>query len=415
MKILEIREPGEKKKKARALLLFSGGLDSVLAGKVLEEQGIEIVCLTFRSPFFEAREAIRAAGEQGWPLIKVDITLEQIQIVENPKYGYGRQLNPCIDCHGQMARIAGELLLRYQADFVATGEVLGERPKSQNRQALGLVEKLSGIKGLVLRPLSAKLLVPTLPEEQGLVERDKLLDICGRSRNRQLELAEKYKLKEYLTPAGGCLLTDPGFSARARQLRHWRGALWPEDIELLKAGRIFFKPAAMIAVGRDEQENNSLIRIAMETDILVTSSGIKGPLAVVRLKAEEKSDKDFKGEEERKPELTFGVVASEELKAGGQMVTASVAGGDEEKTEKARKWDLSVIVRQIQEGKLAPEMAELKSEAAKILKIPGVREACLLVIRYSRARGLERAAAAVIWRGKAFRLEFEKADWEKYL
>ncbi|MGB9892969.1 MAG: hypothetical protein ACPLRA_01040, partial [Candidatus Saccharicenans sp.] len=191
MEIIEIRKPGEKKN-TRALLLFSGGLDSVLAGKVLEEQGIEIVGLTFKSQFFGADMAIRAAQDLGWPLLVVDISREQIRIVEQPKYGYGRNLNPCLDCHGQMARIAGELLGKYQADFVATGEVIGERPMSQNRQSLGIVEKLSGIKGLLLRPLSAKLLPATLPEEKGLVDRERLLDISGRSRKRQLELAEKF-------------------------------------------------------------------------------------------------------------------------------------------------------------------------------------------------------------------------------
>ncbi|MDI6849948.1 MAG: hypothetical protein QME69_09175 [Candidatus Saccharicenans sp.] len=415
MKIFEIREPGEKKKKARALLLFSGGLDSVLAGKVLEEQGVEIVCLTFRSSFFGAREAIKAAAEQGWPLIVADITREQIRIVENPRYGYGRQLNPCIDCHGQMARLAAELLQRYQADFVATGEVLGERPKSQNLQALGLVEKLSGIKGLVLRPLSAKLLAPTLPEEKGLVERDKLLDIRGRSRKRQLELADRYQLKEYLTPAGGCLLTDPGFAARARQLRRWRGALWPEDIELVRAGRAFLEAGAMIVVGRDERENDHLLQTARETDVLITTAGIKGPLAVVRLKAEQGSDDGQKAGIELRLETIFREAVSEAAEAGNQTEPEPVESGAGAEPEKVRCRELRALVTRIQEGRLNPEAAGTGAEEVWVLENPAIREACLLVIRYSRARHLGRAAAAIIRPGKIFRLEFEKADWEKYL
>lgn len=415
MEIIEIRKPGEKKKKVRALLLFSGGLDSVLAGKVLEEQGVEIVCLTFRSSFFGVREAIRAAAEQGWPLVVADITREQIQVVENPRYGYGRQLNPCIDCHGQMARIAGQLLQRYQADFVATGEVLGERPKSQNFQALGLVEKLSGIKGLVLRPLSAKLLSLTVPEEKGLVERDKLLDIRGRSRKRQLELAEKYKLKEFLTPAGGCLLTDPGFAARARQLRRWRGALWPEDIELVKAGRVFLEAGAIIVVGRDERENDHLLRTAGETDVLITTAGIKGPLAVVRLKAEQGADDGQKAGKGRQLEAVFPKAVSDGAETGNQKEPESVESLTEAEPEKVRGLELQALVMKIQEGRLSPETAGTGAEEVWVLKNPAVREACLLVIRYSRARHLERAAAAIIRRGKVFRLEFEKAAWEKYL
>ncbi len=415
MEIIEIRKPGKKKKKVRALLLFSGGLDSVLAGKVLEEQGVEIVCLTFRSSFFGAREAIKAAAEQDWPLIVADITREQIQVVENPRYGYGRQLNPCIDCHGQMARIAGQLLQRYRADFVATGEVLGERPKSQNFQALGLVEKLSGIKGLVLRPLSAKLLAPTLPEEKGLVERDKLLDIRGRSRKRQLELAEKYKLKEYLTPAGGCLLTDPGFAARARQLRRWRGALWPEDIELVKAGRVFLEAGAIIVVGRDERENDHLLRTAGETDVLITTAGIKGPLAVVRLKAEQGADDGQKAGKGRQLQAVFPKAVSDGAETGNQKEPEPVESLTEAEPEKVRGLELQALVMKIQEGRLSPEAAGTGAEEVWVLKNPAVREACLLTIRYSRARHLERAAAAIIRRGKVFRLEFEKAAWKKYL
>ncbi|MBC7350358.1 MAG: tRNA 4-thiouridine(8) synthase ThiI [Candidatus Aminicenantes bacterium] len=416
MKITEIRKPGQKQARARALLLFSGGLDSVLAGKVLEEQGIEVVGLTFRSQFFGAAEAIRAAKELGWPLLLADISQEQIELVEKPKYGYGRRLNPCIDCHGQMARIAGRLLEKYQADFVATGEVLGERPKSQNRQALAIVEKLSGIKGLVLRPLSARLLAPTIPEEKNLVDREKLLDIYGRSRKRQLELAEKYGLREFPTPAGGCLLTDPVFSTRLRQLMEWRGKLRAEDISLIKTGRVFFEADGLIVVSRNERENEKIAGLADESDILATTAGVKGPLAVVRLKqAGEPLGKDSAG--------GAGGRAGGENMASSPGVEVPVLLGDtggessqrESRTENDRKSGLIQLVRSIQEGKMVPEKRAADESAAGVAAAPAVREACLLVIRYSRARKLERAEAAVIGPGGSFRLEFGQAEWQRYL
>ena len=416
MKITEIRKPGQKQARARALLLFSGGLDSVLAGKVLEEQGIEVVGLTFHSQFFGAAGAIRAAEELGWPLLLVDINHEQIELVENPKYGFGRRLNPCIDCHGQMARIAGQLLEEYQADFVATGEVLGERPKSQNRQALAIVEKLSGIKGLVLRPLSARLLPPTIPEEKGLVDREKLLDLYGRSRKRQLELAEKYGLREFPTPAGGCLLTDPVFSARLRRLREWRGKLRAGDISLIKTGRVFFEEDGLIVVGRNEGENEKIAGLADEWDVLVTTAGIKGPLAVVRLKQwGELLGKDSAGgaggwaggeNMASSPGVEGPVLAVEESREGGQQ---------KGRIENDRKSGLIQLVRSIQEGKMVPEKRAADESAAGVAATAAVREACLLVIRYSQARKLERAEAAVIWRGGSYRLELGQAEWQKYL
>lgn len=414
MEILEIKKPEEKKKKARALLLFSGGLDSILAGKLLEEQGIEIVALTFRSQFFGAGEAIRAAGEQGWPLVVVDISPEQIGIVENPRYGYGRQLNPCIDCHGQMVRIAGQLLERYQADFVATGEVVGERPKSQNRQALGLVEKLSGIKGLVLRPLSARLLPPTVPEESGLVDRNRLLDIFGRSRKKQLELAERYGLKEYPTPAGGCLLTDPGFAARARQLMKWRGRLCPEDIELIKTGRVFFETDGLIVVGRDERENEKIAGLAGATDILVTTAGVKGPLAAVRLKEASPlaADSEVGGSAGREAgEGEIGETWSGSLPGPGLRLPL-----DDASASSRRGAELARMVRQVQEGTIRPEKPGPGSFGEGIASLGAVRKAGLLVIRYSRrARDKEQASAALFYRGLVFELEFQQPDWKKYL
>lgn len=272
------KEPG----KTRALLLLSGGLDSMLAGKVLEEQGIEIVAVSFESNFFGAGGAIKAAERLRWPLIIVDITEEQLRIVEKPKYGYGKNMNPCIDCHAQMIRFAAKLLEPYEADFVATGEVLGERPKSQNRKALDIVAEESGIPELVLRPLSARLLKPTLPEKEGLVNRDALLDISGRSRRRQFELANKYGLDEFPTPGGGCLLTEPTFSGRLRKLMKWRGRLTPDDVELVKYGRSFFEQSAWIVIARNESETKQMEKLARPDDVVMTTVEEPGPVTIVR-------------------------------------------------------------------------------------------------------------------------------------
>lgn len=286
----EIFPPPPKREAVRALLLLSGGLDSLLAGCLLQDQGVEIIGLTFESPFFGAARAMWEACRMNWPLVVADITEEEIRIVEKPKYGYGRNMNPCIDCHAQMVRLAGRLLKRYQASFVATGEVLGERPKSQNRQALQIVEKESGLEGYVLRPLSAKLLPETEVEKKGWVKRDLLLDIQGRSRKRQMELAQKYKLEDYATPSGGCLLTDPGFSARLKKLMSWRGWLKKEDIWLLRIGRHFLGPDYWIVIGRNEGENRILQQLALPEDVQMTTVSKKGPQAVIRFKKDENQD-----------------------------------------------------------------------------------------------------------------------------
>jgi tRNA U34 2-thiouridine synthase MnmA/TrmU len=279
-----ISVPPKKKDSVRAILLFSGGLDSALAGLVLQDAGVEIVPLTFKSPFFGYEKALELARELNWPLVVADITFEQLRIVEKPKYGYGKNMNPCIDCHAQMVRIACGLLEKYQADFVATGEVLNERPKSQNRWALEIVAEESGCKQLLLRPLSARLLPPTELELKGLVDRSKLLDISGRSRRRQFQLAEKYGLKNYPSPAGGCLLTDPVFSSRLRKLMSWRGFLKPEDIELVRFGRNFFEGDFWIVVSRNESETKALEKLPLESDVRITTADVPGPLSIVRFR-----------------------------------------------------------------------------------------------------------------------------------
>ncbi len=279
--------------KRRAMLLLSGGLDSTLSGVILEKQGIDILPVSFKSSFFGTSKAYTACQRLGWPLVEISIFEEEIEIVENPKYGYGKNLNPCIDCHIQMVKITGDLMRRYKASFVVTGEVLWERPKSQNKKALEIVERESGYEGFVVRPLSAKLLKKTIPEKEGWIDRNKLYDISGRSRRRQMELAEKFGVKEYPTPGGGCLLTDPGFSARLRKLKGWRGKLIPDDIELLKYGRHFFEENDWIIIGRNKSENEALEELVREGDYVIIPISKPGPTTIVRSKKEKPVEKNL--------------------------------------------------------------------------------------------------------------------------
>lgn len=268
-----------------AIALLSGGLDSQLAVKVLQEQGITVIGVNYKTPFFGAGpEVYRAAEQLGIELKILNLEDVYLDILKNPRYGYGKNLNPCIDCHGLMLRRAGQYLEESQADFLITGEVLKQRPKSQNKQALGLVEKLSGYPGLILRPLSAKLLPPTIPEQQGLVDRDRLLAISGRSRKPQMELAEKYGLKDYPSPAGGCLLTVPGFSKRLGDLLQTKTDPVNSDFELLKVGRYFRLPdlAGWLLIGRKSEENQRIVELAQSGDLLLRVIGPPGPTTIIR-------------------------------------------------------------------------------------------------------------------------------------
>ncbi len=266
----------------KAIILLSGGLDSTLAARVLQEQGVELVGVGFSSPFYSSSRGEKAAKWLKIPFIKRDISSQIWEIVKAPKYGYGKNMNPCIDCHALMLREAKALMGRIGALFVATGEVLEERPMSQNREALQLVAKEAGLEGLVLRPLSAKLLPETTPEKKGWVDREKLLGIEGRSRKVQIKLAEKYGLKEYPTPAGGCLLTDPEFSKRLRSLLSYRKEASLEDVKLLKLGRHFFLHGVWITISRNRRENMLLEKLVKEDDLLIRVLGKGSPLTLVR-------------------------------------------------------------------------------------------------------------------------------------
>lgn len=270
------------KKKIKALVLFSGGLDSILATKILFNQKIDITVLGFKSYFFDVEKAKETAKDLKIKFKEIDFSKEHLQIIKNPKHGYGSSMNPCIDCHTLMLKIAKKMLTKEKADFVATGEVLGERPMSQNKNALDLIEKESSLTGYLLRPLSAKLLKPTIPEIKGLIDRKKLLDISGRSRKKQLSLVKKFKIKNFLFPAGGCLLTDPGFGKRLKDL--FKIYPWCEgnDIEFLKIGRHFWMDKTKIIIGRNHQENLKIKKLAQKGDILIELKKYPGPITLIR-------------------------------------------------------------------------------------------------------------------------------------
>lgn len=221
----------------KALAMVSGGLDSILAAKLIKEQGIEVVGICFKSYFFGEESAVRMAKQIDIPLVVVDFSKEHLVMVINPKHGHGKNMNPCIDCHAMMMSYSGKLLEEYKADFIITGEVLNQRPMSQNRSALDVVKKESGYADKILRPLCALNLPPTKMELDGLVDREKLLKISGRSRKEQMELADKWGIVDYPSPAGGCKLTEPNFSKRLHDLVAHEAEPSENSINLLRFGR----------------------------------------------------------------------------------------------------------------------------------------------------------------------------------
>jgi len=272
----------------KALVLLSGGLDSTLATKMMLNQGIELEAINFLTVFCTCtrkgsckHEARKVADDFGVKLNVMNVTEEYLAVVKNPRYGYGSNMNPCIDCRIFMFKKAKVFMESIGASFVVTGEVLGERPMSQRRDAIHLIEKQSGLKGLVLRPLSAKYFEPTLPEQEGIVDRESLLDIKGRSRKPQIALAKELGIDEYLCPAGGCLLTDPGFAKRIKDLVA-HDELNVPNVKLLKAGRHFRLNGSKVVIGRNKDDNEMVLRLAREGDIIVKAKNLPGPITLVR-------------------------------------------------------------------------------------------------------------------------------------
>jgi tRNA U34 2-thiouridine synthase MnmA/TrmU len=268
--------------KVKGIGLFSGGLDSILAAKIIMAQGVEVTGVTCTTPFFSSEKAKAAAKNIGVCLIEADITKEHLDVLKSPKYGYGKNMNPCIDCHTLMLKIAGRILEDRGADFIFTGEVLGQRPMSQTRQSLYVVAKNSGYEEYILRPLSALLLPETKPEIEGKVDRQRLLAIKGKGRKDQIELARRYGIDHYPAPAGGCLLTDPMFSKRLRDLFQYKMDFHIRDIELLKYGRHFrINQFSKAIVGRNSLENEELQRLSNKEDIVIHIMQFPGPTTIV--------------------------------------------------------------------------------------------------------------------------------------
>ena len=266
----------------KALGLLSGGLDSSLAALALKRQGVDVTCISFATPFFGTGKASKAAKQMEIPLIVQDISTIHLEMVKNPRYGYGKNMNPCIDCHAMMFRLAGEIMDKEGFDFLFSGEVLGQRPMSQNATALKSVAKHSGFPGRILRPLCAKLLDITPVEEQGLVDREQLLDIQGRSRKPQEALAKEWGLIEYPSSGGGCLLTEKSFSNRLRDLFEYSPEATPIDAELIKAGRQFrLSDATELILGRKQADNERIKELVRSEDILLRADDFSGPLGLV--------------------------------------------------------------------------------------------------------------------------------------
>jgi tRNA U34 2-thiouridine synthase MnmA/TrmU len=258
----------------------------MLAVRVLQDQQIEVLGITFKTPFFGPEGAQKAASQLEISLRVVDIGESHLEMLKNPKYGYGSQMNPCIDCHALMLRTAGKIMETEGFDFLATGEVLGQRPMSQRKDALKAVDKLSGYGGYILRPLSAKLLWQTIPEELGKVDRQRLLDIHGRSRKRQMALAADYGIKEYPSPGGGCILTKAGFADRLRDLFTTQENVGLHDVELLKWGRHLRLPSGRrVVVGRVHADNVRLQELARGEDLVLRVKGVPGPTGLLAAEA----------------------------------------------------------------------------------------------------------------------------------
>ena len=282
-------------KKIAAISLFSGGLDSILATRLVMEQGIEVEAIQFVTPFFnydilddvEAHK-LKMMGLYGINVEVEDISNGYLQLLHNPAHGFGKNFNPCIDCKIMMFSRAKQLLKEKGASFLISGEVLGQRPMSQRRDTMNVIERDSGTRSIILRPLCAQLMNETAPEAEGLVDRSKLLRMCGRSRSPQIALAAKYGITDFPSPAGGCILADPILSKRIAQLYSSDSVLKTAeiavpDIRVLLVGRQFILPGGgWLIVGRDERDNLRLEKLAQAEDAVLLMEDWPGPLAVLK-------------------------------------------------------------------------------------------------------------------------------------
>jgi len=278
----------EEKKKVVALL--SGGLDSRLAVKMMQNQGFEVEAVAIKTPFcdfdcgrgcgFEIRET---ADTLGVKLKTVYLGDDYIEMLKHPKHGFGSGMNPCIDCRAMMFEAGKKHMEEIGAEFIISGEVLGQRPMSQHGPALKTIEKESGLEGKIVRPLSAALLPPTEPELKGLIRREDLGKIRGRSRKDQLKMAQEFGIENPPNAGGGCLLTDPAFAIRVKDLFKYIETPTTNDIDLLKIGRHFrFDEDTKLVVGRNKDENEIIKALALDTDILLEAKDHVGPISLIR-------------------------------------------------------------------------------------------------------------------------------------
>lgn len=277
--------------RGHGIALFSGGLDSALAILLILKQNIRVTALTFMTHFgcditdksSCSNDPFPMAEKFGFTVKMVHLGNKFVEIVKNPKYGHGRNMNPCIDCRILMLREAKQFMKIVGADFIFTGEVLGQRPMSQHRPQFSIILRESGLRGKLVRPLSAKLLEPTEPELSGLLNRDQLEGISGRSRKRQLELAARFGLEDFPNPAGGCLLTDPNYSRRLRDLLSHTDQVNFDDLNLLRVGRHFrIDPDTKVIVGRHQEENIKISRYRQPTDWIFEVKETGSPLVLLK-------------------------------------------------------------------------------------------------------------------------------------
>ena len=275
-----------KGRRPRALGLLSGGLDSSLAVKLILDQGLDVEAVNFVSPFCLCGRggcgAAQVAKNLHVPLKTISVGEEYLRIVRKPRFGYGRNMNPCVDCRIFMLKKAKKYAKEMGASFIFTGEVLGQRPMSQQLRTLGIIEKEAGLKDQIVRPLSAKLLPPTEAEKRGLVKRDKFLEIEGRARKTQLKLAQELNVTDYSCPSGGCLLTYREFACKLRDLFDHKKRVSLRDVQLLKIGRHFRFGENKIIVGRNEAENHLLLRMRMASDYCFEAQNTGSPMTLLQ-------------------------------------------------------------------------------------------------------------------------------------
>lgn len=291
----------------KCVVLLSGGLDSLLATRLMAGQGVETTALHTVNCFHgtqnleEKKNRLRETALRlgAADIVFRDITDDVVALTKNPPHGHGKNMNPCIDCRLRTVREGFALMRELGADFVVTGEVSGQRPMSQRRDALGLADRTVagwGFGGLLLRPLCAKLLPKTVPETEGWVDPERLYDISGRSRDRQMALAKELDLGDYPSPAGGCLLTDPGYSDRLKFLMRFKPDWDERDAELLKVGRHFqISPTTRLVASRREEENRRLEQLAEPEDFLYINAEKFGAIILLRGEVTPKAEQTATG------------------------------------------------------------------------------------------------------------------------